>query len=281
MSHLKETVLRVESVAHCPVADGHLTKFWEKVEGGQKFQGVTLTGSIHGKVAKQGGSTSRSLQCEMETAAIFTLQGLCDRFGVLLGSKSQVGKSLSYDSMKVVSDMLVFNIDSWPMRPGDLLDFGSEEIIHLTRRFQPILDRAGCKISAIQDRWISLKIMVNGQFRKLDLGSLWQTLLTKVPYKNDFKDVLHLVELVLVLPISAAQCKHAVSAQHRINRIKSSTRATLTVSVLEDLIRLLPEGPAVAEFDPIPAVNQRFECDRSKGERARRPHCLNYSSGCA
>ena len=47
--------------------------------------------------------------------------------------------------------------------------------------------------------------MVNGQFCKLDYGSLWETLQTKVPYKDDFKDVLHIVELVLVLPISAAQ----------------------------------------------------------------------------
>ena len=119
--------------------------------------------------------------------------------------------------------------------------------------------------------------MVNGQFRKLDYGSLWETLLTKVPYKDDFKDVLHIVELVLVLPISAAQCERAVLAQ---NRIKSSTRATLSVSVLEDLIRLSSEGPPVAEFDPTSAVNRWFERDRFKGERARRPHFLNQGSGC-
>ena len=77
--------------------------------------------------------------------------------------------------------------------------------------------------------------MVNGQFCKLDYVSLWETLLTKVPYKDDFKDVLQIVELVLVLPISAAQCECAVLA---LNRIKSSSRATLSVSVLEDLIRL-------------------------------------------
>lgn len=277
VSHLKETLVRIESVTRRPVADGHLAKFWKKVEGTQTFQGVTLTGSIHSTAGKRGGSISRSLQSEMETAASLTLQGLRDRFGVLLGIESQVGKSPSYDSTKVVSDMLVFNVDSWPTRPGDLLDFGSEEIRHLTRRFQPILERAGCKISSIQDQWISLKIMVNGQLRKLNYGSLWETLLTKVPYKDDFKDVLHLVELVLVLPISAAQCERAVSAQ---NRIKSSTRATLSVSVLEDLIRLSSEGPPVAEFDPTPAVNRWFERDRSKGERARRPHFLNQSSGC-
>ena len=264
VSHLKKTLLRVESVACHPVVDGHLAKFWEKVEGTQTFQGVTLTGSIHGKAAKRGGGTSRSLQSEMETAVSLTLQGLRDRFGVLLGIENQVDKSPSYDSVKVVSDMLVFNVNSWPTRSGDL-DFGSKEIMRLTRRFQPILERTGCKISAIQDQWISPKIMVNGQFRKLDYGSLWETLLTKVPYKDDFKDVLHLVELVLVLPISATQCERAVSSQ---NRIKSSTRATLSVSVLEDLIRLSSEGPPVAEFDPTPAVNQWFERDRSKVERA-------------
>ena len=88
-------------------------------------------------------------------------------------------------------------------------------------------------------------IMVIGQFRKLDYGSLWEMLLTKVPYKDNFKDVLQLVELVLVLPISATQCERPVSAQ---NQIKSSTRATLSVSVLEELIRLSSEGPPVAEF---------------------------------
>lgn len=131
VSHLKETLVRIESVTHRPVADGHLAKFWENVEGTQTFQGVTLTGSIHSKAAKRG-SISRSLQSEMETAASLTLQGLHDRLGVLLGIESQVGKSPSYDSTKVVSDMLVFNVDSWPTRPGDLLDFGNEEIKHLT-----------------------------------------------------------------------------------------------------------------------------------------------------
>lgn len=46
VSHLKETLVRIESVTLRPVADGHLAKFWEKVEGTQTFQGVTLTGSI-------------------------------------------------------------------------------------------------------------------------------------------------------------------------------------------------------------------------------------------
>ena len=72
-------------------------------------------------------------------------------------------------------------------------------------------------------------------------------MLTKVPYKENFKDVLHLVEILLVLPISAAQCERAVSAQ---NRIKSSTRASLGVSVLEDLIRISAEGVPEVQCSP-------------------------------
>ena len=280
VSHLKETVLRVESLANHPVADGHLAKFWKTVEGTYTFQGVDLTGSVESRARGKGkrGGGGGSLEAEMVTAVNLTTEGLRERFGILLGTGDNKGTKVTaadYGPQQVVSDMLVFNADSWPTHPIDLLDFGREEIGRLTQWFRPILERAGCKISAIQDQWISLKVQVNGQLRKLDYGSLWEALLTKVPYKTDFADVLHLVELVLVLPISAAQCERAVSAQ---NRIKSSTRATLNVSVLEDLIRLSSEGPPVSEFDPTPAVNRWFERDRSKGERPRRPHLLNNSA---
>ena len=75
----------------------------------------------------------------------------------------------------------------------------------------------------------------------------------QAPYKDNFKDVLHLVEIVLVLPISAAQCKQVVSAQ---NRIKSSVCAMLATSVVEDLILLSSEDPPVANFDAAPCVDR-------------------------
>ena len=60
------------------------------------------------------------------------------------------------------------------------------------------------------------------------------------------------------------------------NRIKSSTRATLGVSVLEDLIRLSSEGSSVADFDRGLAVNRWFARNKSKGEHVMRPNFLNY-----
>lgn len=76
------------------------------------------------------------------------------------------------------------------------------------------------------------------------------------------------MEIVLVLPISAAQCERTVSAQ---NRIKHSVHATLATSVLEDLIRLSSEGPPVTHFDAAPCVDRWFVRDKASGEHARRP----------
>ena len=72
---------------------------------------------------------------------------------------------------------------------------------------------------SIPEEWFSLKVLVNTSFRDKDYASLWETLLIKTPYKDDFENVLHLVDILLVQLISAAQCERAISAQ---NRIKSS-----------------------------------------------------------
>lgn len=105
-------------------------------------------------------------------------------------------------------------------------------------------------------------------FGDKDYASLWETFLTKMQYKNYFVDVLHLVEIMLVMPISAAQCERAVSAQ---NRIKSSLRVALGSSTLEDLICIAAEGPSVLNFDPTPAVDKWLTRNKDVGERKRRP----------
>ena len=189
-----------------------------------------------------------SLQSEIKTSVNLCTKGLSERFDILLHATdcqpSSKAPATAYGPREVVRDILVFNVDAWPTCSSDLMDYGSEEIQRLTNWFEVALERAGCSTKNIKDQWVSLKIQVNSQFRKMDYASLWETLLTKVPYKDDLTDVLHLVQILLVLPISAAQCEW----------IKSSTRAALSVLVLEDLIRLSSEGPSVADFDPAPAV---------------------------
>ena len=69
---------------------------------------------------------------------------------------------------------------------------------------------------------------------------------------------------MLVLPISAAQCKRGFSAQ---NHIKSSKRSSLVVSTTKDLTRITLEGPSLEDYDPSPAVARWI----NSAKHARRP----------
>ncbi|KAM9561291.1 uncharacterized protein ACWYII_022829 [Salvelinus alpinus] len=76
-------------------------------------------------------------------------------------------------------------------------------------------------MATILDAWQGLKIPVSHNFKDKSYSGLWETMLTKDPYRHDYKNILELVQLMLVLPISAAQCERGFSVQ---NRIKNSSR---------------------------------------------------------
>jgi len=166
-------------------------------------------------------------------------------------------------------DLLVFNVDSRPAKDSDLIDFTDTNIERLVNWFDPALNSAGCQVQDVIHQWHSLKIAVNAQFRNKDYCSLWKILLSKDPYKTDLKDILHLVEILLVLHKSAAGCKRIVSAH---NRIESSLRAFLKTQTLQGLIEISAQGPPLDNFDPPTSVNGWFARDRCKGETQRRPN---------
>ena len=80
--------------------------------------------------------------------------------------------------------------------------------------------------------------------------------------QEDLKDVLHQFEILLVLPISAAQCERAISAQ---NRIKNDSRSSLGGQTLEELMRISLKDPSLANFDPEPAVKAWFQTSNRVG----------------
>ena len=273
VSLLKETITQVESLKGRPVPDGHLAKFLKNVESSSTFQGIALNGSLEGKV-KHGGGTSKGLRSEIDKAVDLCKQGLTVRFDVLINASELNGskKQAVYDTKNAVHDMLILNVDAWPSDPKDLVEFGREEIQHLVEWFRPLLQKTGCNIEAVQDQWVLMKMLVKSQFQKLDYVNLWQTFLTKVPYKDNFKDILKLVEILLVLPITTAQCERTVSAP---NRIKNSVRSSLSASMLEDLIRISSQGPPAVKFDLTASTDRWLSCDKSKGEKPRRPTFKN------
>lgn len=87
-----------------------------------------------------------------------------------------------------------------------------------------------------------------------------------------FQNVLHLVHILLVLPVSSAVCERGFSTQ---KRIKSDARASLHTDTVEDLIRISVEGPSLEDFDARESVASWF----SQGQGARRPHYKCWPSG--
>ena len=254
-----------------PVPNGHLKRFTDipehsQLDGEMEFQGVTLKGSLDG-TPRRGGARPDNLNSSMAEAINLCLNGIQERFGSMLTSTADT-QPLALNPTQVVKDMLVFNIDSWPTNTKDLVDFGNDAIDHLTNWFGPLLQKAGCETGVIAEEWFSLKVLVNTSFQDKDYTSLWGIMLTKAPYKEDFQNVLHLVEIMVVLPISASQCERDVSAQ---NRIKSSLRVGLGSSTLQGLIRITAEGPPVAEFSATSAVDKWLARARDAGERQRKP----------
>ncbi|CAL8341839.1 unnamed protein product [Gadus morhua 'NCC'] len=91
------------------------------------------------------------------------------------------------------------------LRQSQLLDYGIEEITILLNHFDVTLKKGGCDFNKVQDEWQALKVIVANTFSDKSYLALWQTLLNKEPYNHDFENILHLVEIMLLLPISSAQ----------------------------------------------------------------------------
>ncbi|MGH0116050.1 UNVERIFIED_CONTAM: hypothetical protein FKN15_023083 [Acipenser sinensis] len=150
---------------------------------------------------------------------------------------------------RVIQCFLIFCHDAWP---DDLVNFGDEQLEVLLNWYSDLLEKNGYNVDAGQARWRMLKTLVRGQFMDKSYIGLWAVMLTKEPFCTDLKNLLHLVEIMLVLPISAVQCERGFSAQ---NRIKSKL-----CNSVEDLVRISAEGPSLELFDPEP-------CPRVKGDK--------------
>lgn len=81
--------------------------------------------------------------------------------------------------------------------------------------------------------------------------SLYQSVLNLSHPSGRFAGVSKLVELMLAISGSTAQCERSFSAQ---NIIKTNLRATLNQDSLQMLMRVKVEGPPLAEFNPTESI---------------------------
>ena len=125
---------------------------------------------------------------------------LHSRFDSLFGVNKDQG------AQAAVSAFSIFHHDKWPADRASLeLLHSNKELKILTEWFGDKLLQAGCDVEKIQGEWRDLKKLVSNNFSEkfyLDLYH-YQLLLMKKPYRDSFKNILQLVQILLypsVLP---------------------------------------------------------------------------------
>ena len=89
-------------------------------------------------------------------------------------------------------------------------------------------------------------------------------------HTDEYKNVLMLVEVVLILPMSTACCERGFSA---MKRVKNDWRSSLSNAALSDLLRITIDGPMVEDF----CANLALETWWNRGERSRRPNFQRHN----
>ena len=134
---------------------------------------------------------------------------------------------------------------------NQLASYGRRQVNYLGENFAIILDKNGCDTMKLQAEWYQLKLVVQNNYKHLLYTELWKLVLTDQDMVSQFRNISHLVEIMLVLPISTAGVERGFST---MRRIKTDKRLCLGEEVLDDLMRISIEGPIVKVFDPKPAM---------------------------
>ncbi|CAB4055063.1 unnamed protein product [Lepeophtheirus salmonis] len=129
-----------------------------------------------------------------------------------------------------------------------------EDIDDLIGLYQIPLEYAGCSnVGDLLEQWHCALEYTNMYLSpcKVDYKTIWKQLFTSSKNKEG-SDVLTLVELLFVLPISKHKAERFFSF---MNRVKTDTRSSLGRKTVNSLLQISIEGPDCIEFNPVAAIN--------------------------
>ncbi len=99
-----------------------------------------------------------------------------------------------------------------------------------------------------------MPIVVNDKSAKyLDV---WKKIFINADVKRECRNVLDIIEILLVTPFSNAKLERMFS---RMARVKCDWRNRLSQDRLDALLRIGEEGPSCQDFDPSPSIEKWFE----------------------
>ena len=115
---------------------------------------------------------------------------------------------------------VLLDTKSWPI-DKDSGNFGDEAVKELSSHFQVLLSKNNCEVDNIMRKWITLKIHMlplvknNKCVKYLDI---WSKVFTSKTIKEEFKNILHIFEILLIVPFTNAKVERISS---KMNRVKT------------------------------------------------------------
>lgn len=142
----------------------------------------------------------------------------------------------------------IFNFKFWPREQEQLALFGGDDVQCIVDHYKEQL--SGDECNKIPQEWVALKSYV-AHFCGRPLLQVYGELLRDRPAR--FQNILVLVDLMLTLSPSTAECERQFSS---MNRIKTALRNRLSNDSLQALMKINCDGPSDNDFDPEEAINK-------------------------
>ena len=142
----------------------------------------------------------------------------------------------------------IFNFKFWPQQQEQLAVFGGDHVQCIVDHYKEQLSEEEC--NKIPQEWVALKSYV-AHFRGSPLLEVYGELLRDRPAR--FQNILVLVDLMLTLSPSTAECERQFSS---MNRVKTALRNRLSNDSLQALMKINCDGPSADDFDPEEAITK-------------------------
>ena len=182
---------------------------------------------------------------------------------------SSMNERFSSFSEEVLLATEILDPSNYPslMEMDELLEYGIEEVQTLCAHFQELLVMKKCDVGKVVEEWNVMKLDIVKNHRREKLLPLWQNML--LARDDRYKNILHLIRIILVLPVSSSQVERQFST---IKRFQGDWRLSLASNTVEDLLRICSGGPDPDSFLPAPAVTRW----RASSLCQRRPNIRPY-----
>ena len=126
----------------------------------------------------------------------------------------------------------------------------------VTEYLHDLLVKNGCAIENIPTEWQILKgfmFPITSNNKKSTYLEVWKNIITNDEILEECRNVLDIVEICLLLPITNAKLERMFS---RMKRVKSDWRSSLSRrGRLDTLLRISEEGPSIADFNPATSID--------------------------